>query len=180
MGFLQAGFTPQTNPAHTRAIYAARALHQLTNQSERRDVLSPTRAPKPARTSSWDPSPESAGPCSAARPSSASAQSMQRFVPMDKDPSVDVIVKRTEIGRGKRVAILVAVVFATVGLIGVVAAGFRGRHIPRRWRHLFRRPPRPGGGHGGCSDRTPVEKKRRRKLRQWFRRILYGRSGRNR
>ena len=48
---------------------------------------------------------------------------------MDKDPSIDVIVKRTEIGRGKRVAILVAVVFAAVGLIGVVAAGFRGRHI---------------------------------------------------
>jgi hypothetical protein len=50
---------------------------------------------------------------------------------MDKDPSIDVIVKSTEIGRGKRVAILLAVVFATVGLIGVVAAGFHGRHIPQ-------------------------------------------------
>jgi len=29
------------------------------------------------------------------------------------------------------VAILVAVVFAALGLIGVVAAGFRGRHIPQ-------------------------------------------------
>ena len=48
---------------------------------------------------------------------------------MDKDPSVDVIVKRTEIGRGRRVAILVAVVFVVAGLVGVVAAGFRGRHI---------------------------------------------------
>jgi hypothetical protein len=56
---------------------------------------------------------------------------MQRFVSMDKDPSVEVIVKRTEIGRGRRVVILVAVVFAAVGLIGVVAAGFRGRHIPQ-------------------------------------------------
>jgi hypothetical protein len=50
---------------------------------------------------------------------------------MDKDPSVDVIVKRTEIGRGRRVAILVAVVFVVAGLVGVVAAGFRGRHIPQ-------------------------------------------------
>jgi len=50
---------------------------------------------------------------------------------MDKDPSMDVIVKRTEIGRGKRVAILIAVVFAVAGLIGVVAAGFHGRHIPQ-------------------------------------------------
>jgi hypothetical protein len=50
---------------------------------------------------------------------------------MDKDPSIDVIVKSTEIGRGKRVAILLAVVFATVGLIGVVVAGFHGRHIPQ-------------------------------------------------
>jgi hypothetical protein len=50
---------------------------------------------------------------------------------MDKNPSLDVIVKRTEIGRGKRVALLLAVVFAAAGLIGVVAAGFRGRHIPQ-------------------------------------------------
>jgi hypothetical protein len=50
---------------------------------------------------------------------------------MDKDPSLDVIVKRTEIGRGRRVAILVALVFAAVGLIAVVAVGFRGRHIPQ-------------------------------------------------
>jgi len=56
---------------------------------------------------------------------------MQRFGSMDKNPSIDVIVKRTEIGRGRRVAILVAVVFAAVGLIGVVAAGFRGKHVPQ-------------------------------------------------
>ena len=56
---------------------------------------------------------------------------MQRFVSMDKDPSVDVIVKRTEIGRGRRVAILVAVVLVVAAMIAVVAAGFRGRHIPQ-------------------------------------------------
>jgi hypothetical protein len=50
---------------------------------------------------------------------------------MDKDPSLNVLLKRTERGRGKRVAILVVVVLATVVLIGVVAAGFRGRHIPQ-------------------------------------------------
>lgn len=50
---------------------------------------------------------------------------------MDKDPSMDVLVKRTESGRGRRVAIVVAVVLAAVALIGVVAAGFRGRHIPQ-------------------------------------------------
>ena len=50
---------------------------------------------------------------------------------MDKDPSIDVIVKRTEIGRGKRVVIMVAVMLVTGALIAVVAAGFRGRHVPR-------------------------------------------------
>jgi predicted metal-dependent phosphotriesterase family hydrolase len=56
---------------------------------------------------------------------------MQQFVSMDKDPSMDVIVKRTETGRGRRVAFMVAVLFAVAGLIGVVAAGFHGRHIPQ-------------------------------------------------
>jgi len=50
---------------------------------------------------------------------------------MDKDPSLDVIVKRTTTGRGRRVVFLAAVVFAAAGLIAVVAAGFRGRHIPQ-------------------------------------------------
>jgi hypothetical protein len=50
---------------------------------------------------------------------------------MDKDPSMDVLVRSTEIGRGKRVAIVVAVALASVALIGVVAAGFHGRHIPQ-------------------------------------------------
>ena len=56
---------------------------------------------------------------------------MHRFGRMDKDPSMEVLVKRTETGRGRRVVILVAVVLAAVALIGVVAAGFRGKHIPQ-------------------------------------------------
>jgi hypothetical protein len=50
---------------------------------------------------------------------------------MDKDPAMDVMVRRTEIGRGRRMAIMVAVVLVVAALIGVVAAGFRGRHIPQ-------------------------------------------------
>lgn len=56
---------------------------------------------------------------------------MHRFESMDKDPAMDVMVKRSEIGRGKRVVITVAVALVVAGLIGVVAAGFRGRHIPQ-------------------------------------------------
>jgi len=41
------------------------------------------------------------------------------------------MVRRTEIGRGKRVVIMVAVLLVMVALIGVVAAGFRGRRIPQ-------------------------------------------------
>jgi hypothetical protein len=54
---------------------------------------------------------------------------MHRFESMDKNPAMDVIIKRTEIGRGRRVVFVVAVVLVVAGLIGVVAAGFRGRHI---------------------------------------------------
>jgi predicted metal-dependent phosphotriesterase family hydrolase len=60
-----------------------------------------------------------------------SAQSMHWFGTMDKDSSIDVIVKRTEIGRGRRIVFMVAVLFAVAGLIGVVAAGFHGRNIPQ-------------------------------------------------
>jgi hypothetical protein len=56
---------------------------------------------------------------------------MRWFESMDKDPAIDVMVKKTEIGRGRRVVIMVAVVLVVAGLIGVVAAGFRGRHIPQ-------------------------------------------------
>jgi flagellar basal body-associated protein FliL len=54
---------------------------------------------------------------------------MQRFELMHKDPAMEMMVKRTEIGRGRRLAIMVAVVLVAAALIGVVAAGFRGRHI---------------------------------------------------
>jgi flagellar basal body-associated protein FliL len=50
---------------------------------------------------------------------------------MDKDRAMDVMVKRTEIGRGRRVVIMVAVVLVVAALIAVVAAGFRGKHIPQ-------------------------------------------------
>ena len=56
---------------------------------------------------------------------------MQRFEFMHKDPSMEMMVKGTEIGRGRRLAIMVAVVLVAAALIGVVAAGFRGRHIPQ-------------------------------------------------
>jgi len=50
---------------------------------------------------------------------------------MDKDPAIDVLVKRTEIGRIRRAAITVGVLLVVAAVIGVVAAGFRGRHIPQ-------------------------------------------------
>jgi len=50
---------------------------------------------------------------------------------MQKDSAMDVMVKRTETGRGKRVAFTVAVVLVVATLIAVVAIGFRGRHIPQ-------------------------------------------------
>jgi hypothetical protein len=56
---------------------------------------------------------------------------MQRFEFMHKDPAMEMMVKGTEIGRGRRLAIMVAVVLVAAALIGVVAAGFRGRHIPQ-------------------------------------------------
>jgi hypothetical protein len=51
--------------------------------------------------------------------------------PMDKDPAMTVMVKGSETGRGKRSAFIVAVVLVVVALIGVVAAGFRGKRIPQ-------------------------------------------------
>jgi len=56
---------------------------------------------------------------------------MHRHESMHKDSAMDVMVRRTEIGRGKRVVIMVAVLLVMVALIGVVAAGFRGRRIPQ-------------------------------------------------
>ena len=48
---------------------------------------------------------------------------------MDKDQAMDEIVKRVKIGRGRRVLIMVIAVIGVVALIGVVVAGFHGRHI---------------------------------------------------
>ena len=94
----------------------------------RRRRVAIRRRPFPAE---WTDRAESAGACPAASSPAASAQSMHWFESMDKNPAMDVMIKRTEIGRGTRVAIMVAVVLAVAALIGVVAAGFRGRHIPQ-------------------------------------------------
>src|SRR5664279_868839 len=99
MGFPQAGFTPQTNSAQTRAISAGRAVS--SRAIHQNDVAFHRHIR-----------------CTG-------------FTAMDKDPSMDVLVRRTEIGRGKRVAIVVAIALVSVALIGVVAAGFHGRHIPQ-------------------------------------------------
>jgi hypothetical protein len=56
---------------------------------------------------------------------------MQLLCSMDKDTAMSVMVKRSEAGRGKRAALVVAAVLVAVALIGVVAAGFRGKHIPQ-------------------------------------------------
>jgi hypothetical protein len=56
---------------------------------------------------------------------------MQQHGSMEKDPALDVMVKRTENGRGRRVVIMVAAVLVVAALVAVVAAGFRGRHIPQ-------------------------------------------------
>jgi uncharacterized membrane protein affecting hemolysin expression len=48
---------------------------------------------------------------------------------MDKDRALGEILKRTERGRGRRVAIMVCAVIVFAVMIGVVVVGFRGRHI---------------------------------------------------
>jgi hypothetical protein len=50
---------------------------------------------------------------------------------MDEDRSIDEMVSKVKTGRGRRVAIMVAVVILVALLLGVVVAGFRGRHILR-------------------------------------------------
>jgi hypothetical protein len=66
---------------------------------------------------------------------------MQRFEFMRKDSTMDEMVKRTEIGRGRRLAIMVAVVLVAAALLGVVAAGFRGRHIRQNAAAMTALPP---------------------------------------
>jgi hypothetical protein len=54
---------------------------------------------------------------------------MQCLDSMDKDQALEEIVKKTKIGRGKRLAIMVVAVVGVAVLIAVVVAGFRGRQI---------------------------------------------------
>lgn len=48
---------------------------------------------------------------------------------MDENLVTGEMVKKTEIGRGKRVVIVVLAVVVVVALLGTVVSGFRGRHI---------------------------------------------------
>ena len=48
---------------------------------------------------------------------------------MAKDREMSEMVRHTKIGRGRRVAILVAAVVLVAVLIGVVVTGFRGGHV---------------------------------------------------
>ena len=48
---------------------------------------------------------------------------------MDKDPTMSAMVKRTGVGRAKRLVIILAALLVVTALIAVVAAGFRGTHI---------------------------------------------------
>jgi flagellar basal body-associated protein FliL len=48
---------------------------------------------------------------------------------MENDRAMDDMVKKLNTGRGRRVTIMVLAVLAVAVLIGVVVAGFRGRHI---------------------------------------------------
>jgi hypothetical protein len=50
---------------------------------------------------------------------------------MENDRAMDEIVRRLKIGRGKRVAIMVAGIVVVAALLGVVVVGFRGGHISR-------------------------------------------------
>jgi hypothetical protein len=50
---------------------------------------------------------------------------------MEKERAMDESVRRLKIGRGRRVAIMVAAVIVVGVLLGVVVVGFRGRHISR-------------------------------------------------
>ena len=50
---------------------------------------------------------------------------------MENDQAMDQMVKKVKAGRGRRVAIIVVVVIVVALVLGVVVAGFRGRHILR-------------------------------------------------
>jgi hypothetical protein len=48
---------------------------------------------------------------------------------LDNDPTLIEMVKKTEVGRTRRVVFMLAVVLVVAALTGVVVVGFRGRHI---------------------------------------------------
>ena len=50
---------------------------------------------------------------------------------MNNDPTLIEAVKKTEVGRTKRVLFVLATLLVVAALTGVVVAGFRGRHISR-------------------------------------------------
>jgi predicted secreted protein len=48
---------------------------------------------------------------------------------MDNDPTLSEVVKKTKVGRTRRLVFMLATVLVLAVLTGVVVAGFRGRHI---------------------------------------------------
>ena len=65
---------------------------------------------------------------------------------MDKDNSMSVIVRGTKIGRAKRVLLALSALLVLVALIGIVAAAFHGRHVPKDAAALTK-PGSPAAKH---------------------------------
>lgn len=65
---------------------------------------------------------------------------------MDKDNSMKVIVKGTKVGRARRVLLALSALFVLAALIGIVAAAFRGRHVPKDAAALTK-PGSPSAKH---------------------------------
>ncbi len=69
---------------------------------------------------------------------------------MDGDPTLSEVVKKTEVGRTRRVVFLLATVLAVAALTGVVIAGFHGRHISRNALTAPGATPTKGGWRPWC------------------------------
>lgn len=66
-----------------------------------------------------------------ARQPIGSARVMLETCTMDNTDVMSDMVRKSERGRGKRVTVAVAAAVLVAALVGVVAVGFRGRHISR-------------------------------------------------
>jgi hypothetical protein len=63
---------------------------------------------------------------------------------MDESRVMSEMVRKAEVGRGKRVAILVVAAVLVAVLVGVVVVGFRGRHISQNAAAMTRAVPTSG------------------------------------